>query len=190
MTPPDAAHALSLPGTAFDGPRLRRIQRRRLTAGSAPVLCECAAGQIASEVGIRSGSNRIRFRLDLKLDGKDEGLLLSLVSCLLSLVSRCDGRRAVGWGCSGSCQMLTSDAAGSMLLARCCWLRMAHACPCRSVYAILALCMPAPTSDCLSAHARLAAQLREQNRRLRNARNEVDGKWGSADYREAEYAKR
>lgn len=33
-------------------------------------------------------------------------------------------------------------------------------------------------------------QLREQNRRLRNARSEVDGEWGSVDYREAEYAKR
>ena len=50
--------------------------------------------------------------------------------------------------------------------------------------------MPAPTSDCLCAHACFAAQLREQNRRLRNARDEVDGKLGSVDYREAEYAKR
>lgn len=33
-------------------------------------------------------------------------------------------------------------------------------------------------------------QLREQNRRLRKVRDEVDGQWGSSAYREAEYGKR
>ena len=90
MTPPDAAHALSLPGTAFDGPGFRRIQHWRFTAGSAPVLCERAAGQIASVFGIDSGSNQ--FGADRKLDGKDEGLLLSLLVSCLSV------RRAAGGG--------------------------------------------------------------------------------------------
>ena len=82
---------------------------------SRPEVLQSSAS--VQQVRLRVYSELTRARISLE---RTANLMARMRACccrFLSLVSRCDARRAVGWGCSGSCQMLAPDGAGSMRLA-------------------------------------------------------------------------